>query len=190
MAIHHEVLNAALGVCRGRKGWRFRPAEIVRSLPHLNAGTVNTHIVSRCCVDAPANHPHRWDYFVRVARGVYEIRRPYRRRVPAPIHGGASASRGSGRSRRSVSERAAAYGPSRDTVPRDTIHVLVSRSARWYVAECHEIAVITQGRTLDDLVANLQDAVDLHLDGEDPAVLGLVNSPRLSLIYDLPPRSR
>ena len=33
------------------------PVEIVRALPHLDPGTVRTHIVSRCCVNAPKNHP-------------------------------------------------------------------------------------------------------------------------------------
>jgi len=34
-----------------------------------------------------------------------------------------------------------------------------------YVAECMEIAVVTQGETLDDTIANLQEAVGLHLEG-------------------------
>jgi len=38
-----------------------------------------------------------------------------------------------------------------------------------YVAECLEIAVVTQGRTLDEVTRNLQEAVALHLDGEDLA---------------------
>jgi predicted RNase H-like HicB family nuclease len=34
-----------------------------------------------------------------------------------------------------------------------------------YVAECVEIAVVTQGRTLDETVANLREAVRLQLAG-------------------------
>lgn len=37
-----------------------------------------------------------------------------------------------------------------------------------YVAECLEIAVVTQGATLDETIRNLQEAVALHLEGEDP----------------------
>lgn len=40
-----------------------------------------------------------------------------------------------------------------------------------YVAECMEIPVVTQGETLDETVANLNEAVALHLDGEDLAAL-------------------
>ena len=66
MAVHDEVLEAARRLCRERGGWTFRPDEVVRALPHLNPGTVRTHIVSRCCVNAPLHHPHRWAYFRRV----------------------------------------------------------------------------------------------------------------------------
>lgn len=36
-----------------------------------------------------------------------------------------------------------------------------------YVAECLEIPVVTQGRTLDETVANLREAAALHLEDED-----------------------
>jgi predicted RNase H-like HicB family nuclease len=175
MAVHDEVLRAAIRICRRRRGFRFRPVEIVRALPHLDAGTIRTHVVSRCCVNAPKNHPHKWDYFERVSRGLYEIRRPYRRARVAPTP--------------KVAESPARYGTRGDLRARDTIHAVVSESEEWYVAECLEIAVVTQGRTLDAVVANLEEAVDLHLDGEDLAALGLTASPRIAVTYELP-RSR
>ena len=52
----------------------FTPAEVVAALPHLNAGTVRTHVASRCCVNAPANHSHRPLYLQRVSRGRYKRR--------------------------------------------------------------------------------------------------------------------
>jgi len=36
-----------------------------------------------------------------------------------------------------------------------------------YVAECQNLAVVTQGQTLDETVKNLREAVQLHLRGED-----------------------
>ena len=36
-----------------------------------------------------------------------------------------------------------------------------------FVAECLEIPVITQGDTLDEVAQNLQEAVTLHLEGEN-----------------------
>ncbi len=40
-----------------------------------------------------------------------------------------------------------------------------------FVAECLEPAVVTQGATLDETVANLREAVALHLEREDLAEL-------------------
>ncbi len=56
-----------------------------------------------------------------------------------------------------------------------------------YVAECVEIAVVTQGATLDETVANLREAVQLHLEGEDPADFGLAPNPTLLATMELEP---
>ncbi len=58
---------------------------------------------------------------------------------------------------------------------------------RGYVAECVEIAVVTQGNSLDEVVNHLKEAVSLHLEGEDPREFGLVEKPILSIIYELQP---
>jgi predicted RNase H-like HicB family nuclease len=172
---HEQILDAVIRLCRERGSWRFTPHEIVRALPHINESTVRTHVVSRCCVDAPANHEHTWDYFRRVERGVYELRPVYRRRKVA----------GGRRGRRTrVGERTRAYTAAADSI-RDTVHAVVGRSSGWYVAECLEVAVTTQGSTLDELAANLREAVALHLEGEDARSLGIAARPRLSLTYEL-----
>ena len=56
-----------------------------------------------------------------------------------------------------------------------------------YVAECYELAVITQGLTLDEVMKNLQEAVALHLEGEDLAAMGLAPSPTLLVTLELDP---
>ena len=168
MPIHDEVLRAAGRLCRGRRGWTFTPVEVVRALPHLNESSVRTHIVSRCCVNAPKNHPHKWDYFRRVRRGVYEILPALRRNKSE-----ARASR--------VAESRATYS---SAPRRDSLHATVSHGESAYVAECWELAVVTQGRTLDEVVANLNEALVLHLEGEDLGSLGLMPSPRLVVTYE------
>lgn len=176
MPIHAEVLAAAQRLCDA--DWTFRPVDVVRALPHLNERSVRTHIVSRCCENAPENHPHRWPYFRRVSRGVYEILPPYR----------------SG-----VSEEAAAYEQAADNdragnrlAARDSvqsegmsaIHAVVAESEGWFVAECLEVAVVTQGRSLDETLANLKSALALHLDEEELARTGLPPVPRLVVSYE------
>jgi len=54
-----------------------------------------------------------------------------------------------------------------------------------YVAECVEIPVVTQGATLDETVANLHEAVALHLEEEDLAALGLAANPTVVLTMEL-----
>ena len=184
MAVHAEVLEAACRLGRSRGNWRFRPVEVVRALPHLNATTVRTHIVSRCCHNAPANHPHRYGYFRRIGRGLYEVR---------PAHRHAAGSKKTGRRAAlsaSVAETAGTYGRRAAAAPRDTVHAVVTRDHKWFVAECLEIAVVTQERTLDALVASLRQAIALHLEGEDPSKMGVVAAPRNSLTYDFATRPR
>ena len=168
---HEQILEAVLRLCRQRGNWRFTPHEVVRALPHIKESTVRTPVVSRCCVDAPTNHEHTLDYFRRIERGVYELVPAYRRR---------KAQKGATRLR----ETGVAYATPRESV-RDTVHAIVHRSENWYVGECLEVAVTTQGATLDELVANLREAVALHLQGEDPGTAGVGPRPRISITYEL-----
>jgi predicted RNase H-like HicB family nuclease len=69
------------------------------------------------------------------------------------------------------------------------IHALVRKGEKAWVAECQEVAVVTQGATLDDTIANLSEAVSLHLDGEDPATFGLAPDPILSVTLEIEPAS-
>jgi len=56
-----------------------------------------------------------------------------------------------------------------------------------YVAECLEIPVVTQGKTLDEVTRNLQEAVALHLADEDLAALGLSSNPTVVVTMELLP---
>ncbi len=56
-----------------------------------------------------------------------------------------------------------------------------------YVAECQNLAVVTQGQTLDETVQNLREAIQLHLRGEDLAEMGLVSHPALLVTMEMEP---
>ena len=56
-----------------------------------------------------------------------------------------------------------------------------------YVAECLEIPVVTQGASLDETVHNLQEAVELHLNGEDLADMGLAPDPTVVITMEMEP---
>jgi len=80
--VHRQVLDAALARTGATAGWEFRLVDVVRDLPHLNAGTVRTHVTSRCCVNAPRHHQSRHPYFRVTGRGIYRIEPAFRRKVP------------------------------------------------------------------------------------------------------------
>ena len=66
-----------------------------------------------------------------------------------------------------------------------TIKAFIRRGDEYYVAECHEISVVTQGKTLDETIANLREAVALHLEDEDPKEFGLTPHPTLLVSMEL-----
>jgi predicted RNase H-like HicB family nuclease len=167
MVVHRQVLEAAQRLCAARAKPTFTPDEIVRALPHVNAQTVRTHVTSRCCVNARAHHGSRLAYFRRIGRGQYELLAAHRK------------SRQVATTRRQTTR-------SDSPGQRDAIHAIVTRDQDAYVVECHEIAVVTQGGTLDQALANLLEAVGLHLEGEDLKALGLGRLERIHVTYDLP----
>lgn len=54
-----------------------------------------------------------------------------------------------------------------------------------YVGSCFGLPVVTQGATLDEVVKNLKEAVELHFEGEDPAEMGYVDNPAIVITYEV-----
>ncbi len=70
---------------------------------------------------------------------------------------------------------------------RKVINALVYPGEEGFVAECMEIAVVTQGKTLDETIENLKEAVRLHLEGEDLSQWGLAKDPTLLVTLEVEP---
>lgn len=69
---------------------------------------------------------------------------------------------------------------------KDKINVIIySGETKGYVAECIEIAVVTQGLTLDETIKNIQEAVALHLEEEDLTELGFMAKPALKINLEM-----
>ncbi|MBC8512132.1 MAG: type II toxin-antitoxin system HicB family antitoxin [Dehalococcoidia bacterium] len=68
-----------------------------------------------------------------------------------------------------------------------TVKAFIRKGDTHYIAECMDIAVVTQGKTLNETLANLQEAVALHLEGEDLAELGLAPDPTILVTMELEP---
>ena len=60
---------------------------------------------------------------------------------------------------------------------RKTIPFRIFRGDNQYIAECLDLAIVTQAVSLDKIAANILDAVALYLDGADLAELGFVSDP-------------
>ena len=61
----------------------------------------------------------------------------------------------------------------------------VHREEDWYVAQCLEVDVASQGQSIDEALANLAEAVELYLEEvDDPA--GHVSSTPLVTSFRLP----
>jgi predicted RNase H-like HicB family nuclease len=66
----------------------------------------------------------------------------------------------------------------------------IFKGEKYYVAECTDLPIVTQAKTLDELTANIKEALDLHLEGENLEDFDLVPEPSVvanieldSLIY-------
>ena len=60
---------------------------------------------------------------------------------------------------------------------RQGYHALLWREGSWYVAKCVEIEVASQGKTKSEALKNLQEALDLLLEG--------VKGSKAPIMYDI-----
>lgn len=60
------------------------------------------------------------------------------------------------------------------------IHVRIFQGAKYFVAECFDLPIMTQAATLDELMTNVKEPIGLQLEGENPADFGL--SPDASIL--------
>lgn len=69
---------------------------------------------------------------------------------------------------------------------KQVIHFLVTQSETYYIAECTEFAIVTQGKTLDELVKNIHEAISLHLEVMNKYQADKSSIPSFSLNLELP----
>jgi predicted RNase H-like HicB family nuclease len=47
---------------------------------------------------------------------------------------------------------------------------IIQKEGKWYVSLCPELDIASQGKTVEEAVLNLQEAVELYLEDEDVTV--------------------
>lgn len=65
------------------------------------------------------------------------------------------------------------------------IQVHVYKGDQYFIAECLDLPVVTQGKTLDELTENLKEAIALQLEGEDPADFDLAENPSVLVSFEI-----
>ncbi len=49
-------------------------------------------------------------------------------------------------------------------MPRELTAVIIHKEKDWYVAQCVELKVVSQGKTIEEAQANLKEAIELYLE--------------------------
>ena len=71
-------------------------------------------------------------------------------------------------------------------IMKHAVKIKVYKDDGFYIAEGVDIALVTQGKTLDELIKNIQEAVELYLDGEEPEKIGIIANPSILVNFELP----
>lgn len=65
------------------------------------------------------------------------------------------------------------------------IQVHIYKGDEYFVAEGVDFPVVTQGKTLDELAKNLEEAIGLMLEGENLADFGFEKNPSVLASFEL-----
>jgi predicted RNase H-like HicB family nuclease len=68
------------------------------------------------------------------------------------------------------------------------IHIQVyPGDEKGYIAECIDLPVVSQGTTVDEALKNIREAIELHLQDEDPEALGISTTAPILTTLQLAP---
>ena len=70
---------------------------------------------------------------------------------------------------------------------RRILHGVVYKGEKYYIGECIDLPVVTQGKSIDEAVKNLREAISLHLEGEDLQSLDISENPSILVNLELEP---
>lgn len=69
---------------------------------------------------------------------------------------------------------------------KNIVQFSVSHEDGFYTAEALNAPIVTQGKTFEELQANIREAVELYFEDEDPAELGFNSSePSILTSFEL-----
>jgi predicted RNase H-like HicB family nuclease len=68
---------------------------------------------------------------------------------------------------------------------KNIIQFHIYKGEKYYVAQGVDLPVVTQGKTLDELIENIKEAVKLQLEGENLEDFDLAPSPSVLANFEL-----
>jgi len=57
------------------------------------------------------------------------------------------------------------------------LSAIIEHEGDWYVAQCPQFDIASQGRTIEEAMANLREAVGLFLEAADPREIPIPTEP-------------
>jgi predicted RNase H-like HicB family nuclease len=69
---------------------------------------------------------------------------------------------------------------------RNIIQFSITKEGKWYTAVATGAPIVTQGKTLEEVQKNIQEAVEVYLHGEDVQALGFAGRPSLLANFEIP----
>lgn len=71
---------------------------------------------------------------------------------------------------------------------KQIIQIQIFKGDTHYIAQGVDLPIVTQAKTLDKLMYNIQEAVELHLEEENLSELELAPQPAVLANFELPVR--
>jgi predicted RNase H-like HicB family nuclease len=68
---------------------------------------------------------------------------------------------------------------------KNIIQFRIFKGDKYYVAQGIDLPIVTQGKTLDELVRNLKEAIELQLEGENFADFDLSPNPSVLANFEI-----
>lgn len=70
---------------------------------------------------------------------------------------------------------------------KNIIQVHIYKGDKYFIAECLDLPLVTQGKTLDEVTENVKEAIALQLEGENPVDFDLVENPLVLASFEIEP---
>ena len=67
------------------------------------------------------------------------------------------------------------------------IQFKIYKGEKYFIAEGVDLPIVTQGRTIDETVKNIREALSLHLEGEDLSELDVQSNSPILVNFELEP---